>query len=233
MMKVLSLKNRILPNIIKLFVSVTMLCICLIWTRSAFAMWRLTSEAAVYDYPSLNANTIAQAQASQTYEIIDSTEKNRWIKVSYSDTQTGENVQGWIKEDILSSPPYSFDPSEQQEDLGEGYVLCEALSLRESDDSASEVLLTLNYGTTFRVIQEKGSWYNISYQETSGWVNSSYVLLDPPYYTTSKETPAYAYGSQNAKRVALIDAGIKLPIIASLDDYYVISLRGASAFIQK
>jgi uncharacterized protein YgiM (DUF1202 family) len=218
---------------IKRFTSFMMICCCLFWVQSASAMWRLTSEATVYDYPLLSANVVAQAQTGQTYEIVDSTEKNRWIMVTYNDDQTGESVQGWIKEDILSSPPYSFESSEQQEDLGEGYVLCEALSVRETDNAASKVLLTLNYGTTFRVLQERGSWYNISYQEINGWVNGSYVLLDPPYYTTSKETPAFAYDSQNAKRVALIDAGVKLPIIASLDGYYVISLRGASAFIQK
>lgn len=233
MMKMVFQQKQNIKNSIKLFAAAMMVCFCLLWAQSASAMWRLTSEATVYDYPLLDANIIAQAQIGQTYEIVDSTEQNRWIKVSYSDEQTGENVQGWIKEDILSSPPKNFDPAQQQKDLGEGYVLCEALSVRETNNALSKVVLTLKYGTTFRVLRESGSWYNISYQGVKGWVNSSYVLLNPPYFTTSKETPAYAYGSQNAKRVALIDSGVKLPIIASLDGYYVISLRGASAFITK
>lgn len=114
MLKAFCLK-KIEPSVsIKRFTTVMMIFLCLFWAQSASAMWRLTSEATVYDYPQLSANAIAQAQTGQEYEIIDSTEKNRWIKVSYNDAQTGENVQGWIKEDILSSPPYSIEPSEQQ-----------------------------------------------------------------------------------------------------------------------
>ena len=232
-MKAIIRQKQNIKSSIRFFTAAMMLCLCLLWVQRASAMWCLTSEATIYDYPLLSANAIANAQTGQTYEIIDSTEKNRWIKVSYSDVQTGENVQGWIKEDILSTPPYNYDPAEQQKDIGEGYVLCEALSVRETDNATSKVVLTLKYGTTFRVLQERGSWYNIAYQGIKGWVNNSYVLLDPPYYTTSNETPAYAYGSQNAKRVALIDTGVRLPIIASVDGYYVISLRGASAFIKK
>jgi hypothetical protein len=113
-MKGSSLTNGALTNIMKRFIPAMALCICFLGAQSASAMWRLTSEATVYDYPLLDSNAIAQAQTGQVYEIIDSTEKNRWIKVSYKDAQTGADVQGWIKEDILSSPPYSFEPAEER-----------------------------------------------------------------------------------------------------------------------
>ncbi len=117
--------------------------------------------------------------------------------------------------------------------LGTGYVLCESLSLKQLPSASSDTLLTLSYGSTFQVHQEKEGWYYIDDQGTKGWVNTKYVLLNPSYYTTGKETPAYAYGDQEAKRVGLIDPGVKLPVIAELADYYVVSLRGASAFIAK
>lgn len=63
--------------------------------------------------------------------------------------------------------------------------------------------------------------------------DGSYVLLDPKYYTTGRQTPAYTYASPNAKRVGLIDPGVKLAIISEVDGYYIVSLRGACAFIAK
>ena len=119
-----------------------------------------------------------------------------------------------------------------------GIVLCETLSLRESPNTAANVLATLPYGASIEVLDDSGQWFrvrcygtnNVSYD---GWVNGDYVIKNPSYYTTTQETPAYAYASSSAKRVGLIDAGVLLPIIAEVDGFYVVSLRAASAFIQK
>lgn len=114
-----------------------------------------------------------------------------------------------------------------------GYVLCESLSMRESPDSYANVVGSLTYGTTFPVLQKDGKWWYVSANGQSGWINSSYALIDPEYFYPATETPVLAYASPDAKRVGLVETGDQLAIIAETNDYYVVSLRGASGFISK
>ena len=114
-----------------------------------------------------------------------------------------------------------------------GYVLCESLSIRESPDSYSNVVGTLSYGTTFPVLQKNGKWWYVHSNGQSGWINSNYALIDPQYFYPATETPVLAYASSDAKRVGLVEGGAQLAIIAETNDYYIVSLRGASGFVSK
>ena len=114
-----------------------------------------------------------------------------------------------------------------------GYVLCESLSMRESPDPYANVIATLTYGTTFSISQKNGSWWYAQANGKSGWINSSYALLDPQYYYAATETPVFAYASADAKRIGLIDAGTQLAIIAETNEYYIVSFRSASGFISR
>ena len=64
-------------------------------------------------------------------------------------------------------------------------------------------------------------------------MRSDYVVIDPAYYVTDEQIPVYAYGDTMAPRVGLLSRNEKLPIIMEMDEWCVVSLRGAAGWIQK
>ena len=118
-----------------------------------------------------------------------------------------------------------------------GVVLCEALTLRAEPDNKGDFLGTLRFGAQLSIVGEDDRWYRIQCQvgqeEVTGWVRGEYVLVNPQYYVAAADTPAYAYPAPDAPRVALLAADDFFPIIAEVDGYYAISLRAASAFVEK
>lgn len=116
----------------------------------------------------------------------------------------------------------------------DAYVLCDSLTLRSEADINSRSLRSLSFGQKLLVSMRQGEWYHVYLSKhVEGWVKSEYVLVNPALYVTEAETPAYAYGSRYAPRVALISKGETLPIIYSNAAYYVVSIRGASAWIER
>ena len=92
-------------------------------------------------------------------------------------------------------------------------------------------------GTIATILEESGSWYHVVYRDgdgmrRSGFVRKEYVLMNPTYFTPEGETPVYAMPSGDAKRVGLIDGGTSYPVIGLYDGFLVISLRGASGFVE-
>ena len=138
-------------------------------------------------------------------------------------------------------PPYG--PGQQI-----GYpavVLCEKLTLREKPSSSSKAMQTLNYGDRPIVVgadqptgakKENGFVYctlGDSEDSPCGWINSDYIVINPAWYLTEKETAVYAWNDTAALKVALLDIGTRLPILKEEGDWYVISLRGAAGWIHK
>ena len=72
-------------------------------------------------------------------------------------------------------------------------VLCEELSLREKPSSSSKVIQTLKNGDFIIVAEQKDGWARCvlgdSEDSVSGWVNAEYIVVDPAWYRTEKDTP--------------------------------------------
>lgn len=118
--------------------------------------------------------------------------------------------------------------------LPQGYALCESLSLRKNANANAKIVSEIPYGDAFAILGDvSDTWLPVVYKGQEGYVRSDYVLVDPIWYTTEEETPVYAIPSNESKRVGLLPAGNKYMIIAEYDNFYVISLRGASGFILK
>lgn len=153
-----------------------------------------------------------------------------WQKIAYE--KDGAARTGFI----VGNPGVLADGDEQDE-APEGFVLCATLTLRESASASARAVRTLEYGATVRILDRDGDWMRVSAQEggdaQTGWVRADYVLVDPAMYTSAGETAVYAYPGEDAPRVALLDGGETHPVIARLDGYTVISLRGASGFIRE
>ena len=124
-------------------------------------------------------------------------------------------------------------------------VLCEKLTLREEPRSSSKAVKTLNYGDLPIVVGadqpagakvENGFVYctlGDSEDSPCGWINASYIFINPAWYVTEKETPVYAWDDTAASRVGLLDKGTRLPILKEEGDWYIVSLRGAVGWIHK
>ena len=170
----------------------------------------------------------------------DSDAPIEWGRISFWD-RNGTVRQGWIvmNPDAITGINMSVfdDSSEEYNGYDLGFVLCESLSLREQPEGSSPLLDTLAYGTRCTILEESGSWYHVVYRDEdgirrSGFVRKEYVLMNPTYFAPSGETPVYAMPSGDAKRVALIGSGESYPVIGLYDGYLVISLRGASGFVE-
>lgn len=115
-------------------------------------------------------------------------------------------------------------------------ILCEEISLREKPSFDASIVDTFAYGTQFTTSLQHDGWINfVSTRDGSSynWVRAEYVLIDPAFYITEKETPVYAYDGADSLRIALLDADMELPIIKETSAGYFVSLRSASGFIRK
>ena len=117
--------------------------------------------------------------------------------------------------------------------------------MREQPDSSSEAVQTLNYGDQPIVVgadtstgpqKENGFVYctlGDSEDSPCGWINADYIIINPAWYVTEKETAVYAWNDTAACKVALLDKNTRLPVLKEEGDWYVISLRAAVGWIHK
>ena len=119
-------------------------------------------------------------------------------------------------------------------------VLCEELTMRESADSSSRVVQILPYGRLINLpygTKQSNGWaYCVlgdSEDAETGWVKADYLAIDPAWYRTDRKTPVYAWNDTAAPKVALLDRDVTLPVLKEDGDWLIVSLRGATGWIQK
>ena len=114
-------------------------------------------------------------------------------------------------------------------------VLCDSLSLYSEPNFSSTAIQTLKYGDRIIVMNQENGWAKAvlgdSEDATSGWVAADYIAVDPAWYRMDKQTPVYAWNDTSAPKVALLDEGTTLPILKDNGDWLIISLRGATGWI--
>jgi hypothetical protein len=117
----------------------------------------------------------------------------------------------------------------------EGVVLCQSLTVREAPSDEAPAIDKLESGFRFMTDEAIGCYLHVMYRDGSmeGWVRREYVAVDPAWYVTEESTCAYAWGGEGAPRVALLSAGEEMPLLWQNETHYVVSLRGASAWIEK
>ena len=116
----------------------------------------------------------------------------------------------------------------------EAVVLCQSLTVREGRDTASKAVTVLHAGDRLVTFSTVDGWCDCFLHENegrTGWVKADYVAVDPAWYRVEKSTPVYAWDSESAARVGLLDAGEKYPVLMARDEWVVIGLRGASGWI--
>ncbi len=116
----------------------------------------------------------------------------------------------------------------------EAVVLCQSLTVRSAPSFDAEAVLTLENGETFLTNQTTDGWLNVLREDgEKGWVRAEYVLENPSFLRLTEPTRAFAFDGEDAPTVGLLDAGTTLPIIHRSREGYVVSLRGAAAWIPR
>lgn len=114
-------------------------------------------------------------------------------------------------------------------------VLCESLTLHENPDASSGTVWVLPYGSLINVTEQSNGWaYCVigdSEDAAAGWVNASYIAVDPSWYVTGSATPVYAWNDTAAPKVGLLEKDLRLPVLKIDGDWIVVSLRGAAGWI--
>lgn len=162
--------------------------------------------------------------------------KKKWIMLAVA-LALLLNASGACRAEIL--PPF-----------GEGQigllaaVLCESLTVRKEPSASSEAVKTLKYRDLINVTELTDGWAFAFLGDeegaASGWVNADYIVIDPAWYRTEARTPVYAWKDAAAPKVALLEANTVfldpdtfLPILKDEGDWLIVSLRGATGWIQK
>lgn len=118
-------------------------------------------------------------------------------------------------------------------------VLCEELTVRETPSVSSGVVQILPHGSRINLpygweVNPDGWAYCVlgdSEDAEAGWVKADYILIDPAWYRTGRNTPVYAWNETSAPKVALLDRGVTLPIVKEEGNWLIVSLRGAVGWI--
>lgn len=220
------------------FLLVCALALCLFPTALAsdtgHVIWQ--DGGTVYKQPDFNS-TVLDTLAAGTPVTVTGTESH-FLQVEYADPVTEARRDGWVYIAEVASaaatpPAQTPPPTPAPKPVGTGLVLCESLSMRATPDTAGDRIQFLPYETKFDILKDMGEWYHIQINGRDGYVQSLYAVMNPSYFIAVEQTPALSHPSAAAKRVALLEPGTQLPIITEIDGYYVVSLRGASAFIAK
>lgn len=131
---------------------------------------------------------------------------------------------------------YTFTPLEDGDLTRPGeaaLVLCQSLTLRDQPVTTAAALASLPYGTVLTCTGNGyPGWLEITVNGQTGWMREEFLLLDPQYVTFIVETPVLAWPSSDAPWIGLLDAGSTVPVLGEWDEYTIISLRGASGFVQ-
>jgi len=197
-----------------------------------------SAGATVYTQPDNKGKAYDNLPAGTSVRMLDVNTDGSWLLIEYYGPGTTQLRSAYIKStDIIKSGSLTPSPKQDSTEGNIGFVLCESLSIRERPEFQAPIVATMMYQSTLTILGESDSWYHIRYagmeRTVEGWIRSEYVIKNPQYYIARGETPAYSHNAPNAKRVGLIDTGAQLVIIDEIEGYYIVSLRGASAFIKK
>lgn len=143
--------------------------------------------------------------------------------------QLGSETQGWLPRENFQISDFCAN------ELKLGIVLSEFLTVRETPSVNGNKVTTIYTHDYITILEEQDEWYYIQLdypnQNIKGWVLKDYIAYEFSTITTQTPTVAYAMPSLSAKKVALLAIDTQLFIIDAFDDFWVVSLRGASAFI--
>lgn len=124
------------------------------------------------------------------------------------------------------------------EGMGMGVVISKNATIRSKASYNGKKLASVPGGTEILLTGEpENGWRKVQYVEgkkkqVEGWMREEYVVQNPIILTLRKSNiPAYSAPSHGSKLVGSLAKYTQLYVIGIWDEFYVVSLRDASAFI--
>ena len=119
-----------------------------------------------------------------------------------------------------------------------GIVISQSVTLRQSPSTTAKQLARPTNGAVFDILGTQGDWYHVRYygsgnDPVEGYVRTYFVVEDPAFVTTTRQTYVYAVPSRQSKMVGELVPGTQLVVIGEYGDFWVVNLRSASGFIHK
>ena len=120
---------------------------------------------------------------------------------------------------------------------GTAVVISRRVAVRSGMSTGSKNLAYANNGDVLSVLSGgNGNWLHVEYdngeKQYDGYVQRMYVIERPLTVTVrTANTPAYSAPTKASKLVGSLDAYTELTVIGTYDDFYIVNLRQASAFL--
>lgn len=124
------------------------------------------------------------------------------------------------------------------EGMGIGVVISKNATIRSKASYNGKKLASVPGGTEILLSGEpENGWRRVQYVESKkkefeGWMREEYIVQNPIILTLRKSNiPAYSAPSHGSKLVGSLAKYTQLYVTGIWDEFYVVSLRDASAFI--
>ncbi len=142
-----------------------------------------------------------------------------------------QDYNGWVDITGLGGGSY--------EELHDVRVISRNATVRTEPSTGSRSLGSVSNGGQLtgrtdyngNIITQNG-FYAVEYKGQDAWISSAYSVCGPfEIVLQESNVPAYCAPNRNSKRVGSLEKGTRLTVLGFFDDYYVVNLRQASAFI--
>lgn len=121
-------------------------------------------------------------------------------------------------------------------------VISKSASIWAQPRTNSQKLGTVSNGDTLDCVQVSAAngggvvlqdgFYAVEYKGNTGWINSAYAVRGPfEIILMESNVPAYCAPDSTSNKVGSLTKLTRYTVIGYYNDYYVVNLRGGSAFI--
>lgn len=152
----------------------------------------------VRESPGLDKPIIGKLTIGTSYKWIE--EKNGWIKIQYSNQQTG-----WVAAYLVNKQQsVSSNETETISNTNYATVTESGLRLRKGPGTNYQVLTTLSKNMQVSVHQTQGDWVEVSTSIGNGWVHKDFVQMDGNVQNTATNDSTSVQSSQAQVSVATV-----------------------------
>ena len=123
--------------------------------------------------------------------------------------------------------------------VGSAIVITKSATIRSEPSLQGKKVVSVDGESSVLVLGRfENNWAEVQYAKNgkkyTGWINQNYIVSNYLTLTLRKSNvPAYCAPSRETKIVGSLPKYTQLIVIGMWDDFYIVSLRNASAFIHK
>ncbi|WP_214829778.1 SH3 domain-containing protein [Exiguobacterium algae] len=147
-----------------------------------------------------------------------------WYKVTYNG-KTGYVASSYLSPTSAPVPPSAY------------YKTTDALNMRLSAASWSDVILTIPANATVKYVSRYGSWYKVTYNGKTGYVASEFLtpttapVAPSSYYETTVNLNMRLSAASWSTIMQTIPAGSVVKYISRYDSWYKVTYNGQTGYV--